>query len=232
MRLDKLLANSGFGTRTEVKKLIRYKAVTINGEVAKSGSTHVDEVNDEVAVYEEPVVYLKNIYLMMNKPKDVVSATQDNIHETVIDLVDEGLLYFDLFPVGRLDIDTEGFLILTNDGQFSHRVLSPNKHVPKMYYLETDEAIPQKAIEAFTKGVPILDGYVTKPAVLEILSETTAHLTITEGKYHQVKEMMLTQGVEVTYLKRVKYGNLELDSDLALGEYRLIEEEELAKIFE
>ncbi|WP_101772289.1 pseudouridine synthase [Peptostreptococcus faecalis] len=237
MRLDKLLANLGYGTRTEIKKLCKKGMVTVNGVEVLKADSHVDPENDEVAFNGEKVNYREYIYLMLNKPAGYVSATFDNYDETVIDLIDEEYLPFEPFPVGRLDKDTEGLLILTNDGKLSHRVLSPKKHVLKKYYAVIDKKVTEKDVDKFSKGVDIGEGYITKPAQLEILGSVYAddddeerfavYVSISEGKFHQVKRMFHAVGKEVLYLKRVSMGALELDENLELGEYRELTEDEI-----
>lgn len=230
MRLDKLLANMGYGSRKEVKQLLKQKAVTVNGEVVKDASMHVDPDTQEVSVFAERVIYTEFIYLMMNKPPGVISATEDYVEQTVIDLLDPLAQHFKPFPVGRLDKDTEGLLLITNDGQLAHNLLSPKKHVPKTYYAKIDGEVTDADIEAFKMGVELDDGYVTKPGKLVILtqgSKSEIELTIQEGKFHQVKRMFESVGKKVTYLKRLSMGSLLLDEQLALGEYRELTEEEL-----
>lgn len=230
MRLDKLLANMGYGTRKEVKQLLKQKAVTVEGEVVKDASMHVDPNLQDVSVFGERVEYIEFIYLMMNKPPGVISATEDFVDKTVIDLLDPFAQHFKPFPVGRLDKDTEGLLLITNDGQLAHNLLSPKKHVPKTYYAKIDGIVTQADIEAFEKGVELDDGYVTKPGHLVILTsdvKSEIELTIQEGKFHQVKRMFESVGKKVTYLKRLSMGSLKLDEQLKLGDYRELTEEEL-----
>ena len=162
MRLDKLLANMGYGSRKEVKQLLKQKAVTVDGMYVKDAAMHVDPEKQDVVVYGERVEYKAFIYLMMNKPSGVISATEDLRDETVIDLLEPLHQHFEPFPVGRLDKDTEGLLLITNDGQLSHNLLSPKKHVPKVYYATIDGVVTERDIEAFAKGVELDDGYVTK----------------------------------------------------------------------
>lgn len=231
MRLDKMLANSGVGTRKEVKKLLKDGGVTVNGLMVKDAKIHVDPAVDDVRFFDEPVQYREFIYLMMNKPDGVISATEDKHDETVIDLLDESHKHFDPHPVGRLDKDTEGMLLLTNDGQLSHSLLSPKRHVKKTYYAQIKGDVTVEDVHAFAKGVTLEDGYVTKPAELVILSdgaESEIELTITEGKFHQVKRMFIAVGKEVLYLKRLSMGPLLLDESLELGEYRELTEEEVS----
>ncbi len=229
MRLDKFLADSGFGTRTEIKKLIKSGAVSVAHIPAVKPETKINEQNAKVFVFGKEVIYKKYIYLLLNKPMGYVSATYDFKLPTVIDLVPEEYLHFEPFPVGRLDIDTEGLLILTNDGALSHRLLSPKSHVPKTYFATIDGVVTDKDIESFSKGVTLDDGYETKPAHLEILkSDKTSEilLTITEGKFHQVKRMFEAVGKKVTYLKRIKMNNLSLPDGLEPGDIRELSEEE------
>ncbi|MDI7740408.1 pseudouridine synthase [Lysinibacillus fusiformis] len=230
MRLDKLLANMGYGTRKEVKQLLKQKGVTVDGEVVKDSSMHVDPDKQEVSVFGERVEYMEFIYLMMHKPPGVISATEDNVDQTVIDLLDPLAQHFKPFPVGRLDKDTEGLLLITNDGQLAHNLLSPKKHVPKTYYAKIDGIVTNADIEAFKQGVELDDGYVTKPGELVIISSgpmSEIELTIQEGKFHQVKRMFESVGKKVTYLKRLSMGSLKLDELLAPGDYRELTQEEL-----
>lgn len=230
MRLDKLLANMGYGSRKEVKQLLKQKAVRVDDVVVKDAAMKVDTEKQIVTVFGEPVEYTEFIYLMMNKPQGVISATEDNRDETVIDLLDPLHQHFEPFPVGRLDKDTEGFLLITNDGQLAHNLLSPKKHVPKTYYADIEGRVTEADIEAFAQGVTLDDGYHTKPGhlvILEAAEQSKIELTIQEGKFHQVKRMFEAVGKKVTYLKRLSMGDLALDESLALGEYRELTSEEL-----
>lgn len=230
MRLDKLLANMGYGSRKEVKQLLKQKAVRVDDVVVKDAAMKVDTEKELVTVFGEPVEYTEFIYLMVNKPQGVISATEDNRDETVIDLLDPLHQHFEPFPVGRLDKDTEGFLLITNDGQLAHNLLSPKKHVPKTYYADIEGHVTQADIEAFAQGVTLDDGYHTKPGylvILEAAEQSKIELTIQEGKFHQVKRMFEAVGKKVTYLKRLSMGDLALDESLALGEYRELASEEL-----
>lgn len=232
MRLDKLLSNMGAGSRKEVKLLLKAGAIQVDGEIVRDPKQHVDVETQQVLMYGESVTYQKYIYLMMNKPPGVISATEDKRDETVIDLLFEDVTYFKPFPVGRLDKDTEGLLLLTNDGSFNHALMSPKKHVEKTYYAEVTGVLTQEDVEAVAAGITLEDGYQAKPGKLVILSTTetdsTLELTITEGKFHQVKRMMLALGKEVTFLKRRSIGRLELDPALALGDYRELTPAELS----
>ncbi|MEK5037856.1 pseudouridine synthase [Sporosarcina sp. FSL K6-3457] len=230
MRLDKLLANMGFGSRKEVKQLLKKGAVRVNAEAVKDAALHIDTERDEVTILGERVVYKEFIYLMMHKPQGVLSATEDNRDRTVIDLLDADSQHFEPFPVGRLDKDTEGFLLLTNDGKLAHNLLSPKKGVPKTYYAHVEGIVTEEDVERFAEGVILDDAYLTKPGKLRILKSADVseiELTITEGKFHQVKRMFVAVGKQVVYLKRLSMGPLSLDENLPLGSYRELTEEEL-----
>lgn len=233
MRLDKLLANMGYGSRKEVKQLLKQKAVTVDGAYVKDAALHVDPEKQDVSVFGERVVYTEFVYFMMNKPPGVISATEDVRDETVIDLLEPLHQHFQPFPVGRLDKDTEGLLLLTNDGQLAHNLLSPKKHVPKVYYAQIDGLVTEEDCKKFAQGVELDDGYVTKPGELIILKsdlQSEIELTIQEGKFHQVKRMFESVGKRVTYLKRLSMGSLKLDDNLALGEYRELTTKELTAL--
>lgn len=229
-RLDKVLANMGFGTRKEVKALVKQKLIEVDGVIATDPGMHVIPEEQTIAVEGEPLNYKRWVYFMLNKPPGVISATEDSRHETVVDLLPyewAGKVH----PVGRLDIDTEGLLLLTNDGVLSHNLLSPKKKVDKEYYARIRGQVAQRHIDEFAKGVTLDDGYKTMPAKLEILSsgdESEIKVTIMEGKFHQVKRMFAAFGLEVIYLKRLRMGTLLLDESLELGEYRELTDEELA----
>lgn len=227
MRLDKLIADCGKGSRKEIKLQLRRGAASVNGEIVKNGDFKVDENADEVYFLGEKLNYRKFVYLMLNKPGGVVSATYDNRDSTVVSLIDEEYSNYKLFPVGRLDKDTEGLLIITNDGETAHRLLAPKSHVNKRYYAETDSKIPHSAVQRFKDGITLDDGYVTLPAKLEIITPHSAYVTICEGKFHQVKRMFADVGCKVVYLKRVNFGDLPLDDELKPGEYRELSAEEI-----
>ncbi len=226
MRIDKFLANSGYGTRKEIKALIKQGVITADGKVVKDCGLHIDENSTDIRINGQKVVYKKYIYIMLNKPQGVVSATFDKYLPTVVGLLDEYSLSFEPFPVGRLDIDTEGLLILTNDGDMSHRLLSPKSHVKKIYYAELDKPIDESDIRAFADGVVIDDGYKTMGAQLACAAGG-AVVTVYEGKFHQVKRMFEAVGKTVTYLKRIQMGNLTLDESLEPGGWREITDEEI-----
>ncbi|WP_419955875.1 pseudouridine synthase [Neobacillus niacini] len=230
MRIDKMLANLGFGSRKEVKQLLKTGAVKIDDAVVKDPKQHVDTNKQNVTLNGEVIEYKEFIYLMMNKPQGVLSATEDSAQETVIDLLELEDQVYEPFPVGRLDKDTEGLLLITNDGQLAHRLLSPKKHVPKTYFAVIDQEVTQEDIKAFAEGVTLDDGYETKPGELKILKSgirSDIELTITEGKFHQVKRMFEAVGKKVVYLKRISMGPLPLDETLELGEYRELTDEEI-----
>lgn len=230
-RLDKVLANLGYGSRKEVKVLVKNKEVSIDGEIVKDSSMQIDPEKNEIVVSGEKINYRKYIYLLLNKPTGVVSATFDKYDETVIDLIDEEYKVFEPFPVGRLDKDTVGFLLITNDGELNHRLISPKWHVDKVYYAEIDRKVEENDIRAFEKGVTLDDGYKCLPAKLEILKAdengSEVKVTIQEGKFHQVKRMFNSVGKNVVYLKRVSFGPMSLPGDLHEGEYRELTEQEV-----
>ncbi|MEG1255814.1 pseudouridine synthase [Clostridium sp.] len=230
-RLDKILGNMGYGSRKEVKARCRKGEVTVNGESVKDSAAKIDPTTDIIDVNGERVNYREFIYLLLNKPAGVVSATFDNHDETVVDLLDPEYQIFEPFPVGRLDKDTVGFLLLTNDGTLNHKLISPKNHVNKVYYAEINKPVDESDVEKFKKGIVIDDGYKCMPGILEILSSTDdgseVLVTIQEGKFHQVKRMFEALDKSVVYLKRVKFGPMDLDETLEEGEYRELTQEEL-----
>ncbi|MDJ1087978.1 pseudouridine synthase [Macrococcus caseolyticus] len=229
MRLDKFLGNHGFGTRKEVKLLVKRGAVKVNDVVVKKSDIKIVPENDTVTVYDEVVMYEPFVYIMLNKPAGYISSTKDYKDETVLELI-EGFEHYDLHPVGRLDKDTEGLLILTNDGQFSHNVLSPRKHVNKTYFARVDGYVTDDTVELFKTGITLDDGYKAMPAELQIISAgeiSEIELVIQEGKFHQVKRMFKAVDMTVIYLKRIKMGGLPLDESLTPGAYRKLTLEEI-----
>lgn len=233
MRIDKLLSNTGYGSRKEVKQLLKSGSVLVNGTVVKDAKTHVNPNHDLIVVHNEEVYYREFIYIMMNKPQGVISATEDLREKTVIDLLDINDAQFNPFPVGRLDKDTEGLLLITNDGQLAHTLLSPKKNVPKTYFAVINSEVTEEDVRLFEAGVTLDDGYETKPGYLKILKSgltSDIELTITEGKFHQVKRMFEAIGKRVIYLKRISMGPLQLDESLDLGEYRELTKEELEQL--
>ncbi len=232
MRLDKLLAHYGIGTRKEVKSYIRKGFVTVNNEIIKKDDFKVDYENDIIEFDEQIIHYQPYVYIMMNKPAGCVCATEDNVHKTVIDLIDDYGQY-ELFPVGRLDLDTEGLLIISNDGVFAHRLLAPSRHHSKLYYARVKGIMTEEDVQSFLSGITI-DHYQCLPAHLKILKVQDGYseveIEIFEGKFHQVKKMVQKVGKEVVYLKRIKIRNLQLDPQLKLGDYRELSQNELVDL--
>ncbi len=229
-RLDKVLSNFGFGSRTDIKKAVKGGLVKVDGTIVTDSGMHVDPEVSVIEMGGQKLNYREYIYIMMNKPQGVISATVDTKQKTVFDIMPEQYKCFDLFPAGRLDIDTEGLVLMTNDGQLAHEILSPRKHVEKTYYAHVAGIVDQTDIEAFKDGVVLDDGYKTLPAKLKILKSddiSEIELKITEGKFHQVKRMFESVGKKVIYLKRLSMGKLVLDSGLKLGECRELTNEEL-----
>ena len=228
IRLDKFLADMGYGTRSEVKKEIARGNVRVNGLPARKPETKIDTEKDKVMYIDQPAVYEKYEYYMLNKPAGVISAATDKKEKTVLDLIGEKQRK-DLFPVGRLDRDTEGLLLITNDGELAHRLLSPKKHVDKVYYVRVQGKLSQEDIRRLAEGIDIGEEKLTLPAQLVILKSgqvSEAEITIQEGKFHQVKRMFHALGKEVVYLKRLSMGTLVLDENLKPGEYRKLTKEE------
>lgn len=241
MRLDKFLCQMNLGTRSEIKQKIKKGVVQVNGEVVRKSEMPIAEGKDEVFYEGKRCVYRPYVYFLMNKPAGVVSATKDNVDKTVMDLFCQeyakqqdgqlaGIPVKDMFPVGRLDKDTVGLLVLTNDGELAHRILSPRKHIPKTYFVRTDENILQEAVMEFQKGICISQEEQCMPAELSITGEREACLTIQEGKFHQVKRMFQKIGLQVIYLKRISMGKLTLPEDLPEGCIREMTSEEVAKL--
>jgi 16S rRNA pseudouridine516 synthase len=235
LRLDKLLAHMGVGTRSELKKMAKNGDIEVNGRTVKDSGLQVDPDSDRITVGGEEIRYREFVYLMLHKPPGVVSATEDARSRTVLDLLPGEYRAFEPFPVGRLDKDTEGLMLLTNDGKLAHNLLSPRKHVPKLYFARVEGAVGDSDIRAFASGVTLDDGYTTLPAQLRIVRpaeespDGLSHieLTITEGKFHQVKRMFEAVGKKVKYLKRLAMGSLRLDPSLPLGAVRELTEDEL-----
>ena len=227
IRLDKFLADMGIGTRTEVKNSIKKGNVHINDIVIKDPGYKVSDI-DVVKYNGETISYKSYEYYMLNKPSGVITATEDKRDMTVMSFIESKR--HDLFPVGRLDKDTEGLLLITNDGDMAHKLLSPKKHVAKKYYVELENELEEDNISKFENGIILKDGTETKPGVLEILSKNTAYLTIYEGKFHQVKRMFEAVNNKVLYLKRMSMGPLVLDETLELGDFRPLTDEELENL--
>ena len=229
LRLDKFLCDAGIGSRSQVKVFLKQGLIKVNGEIIKRPEFKVEEEQDSVTFQGKEIKYRKYVYYMLNKPKGVVSATRDNLDRTVTDLIkDSG--HQNLFPVGRLDKDTEGLLIMTNDGDLAHRLLSPKKHVDKVYYVELDKMLTEEGRRMLETGIDIGEEKPTLPANAQRITDTSLYLTIREGKYHQVKRMLKAVGCEVTYLKRIAMGAISLDKNLPCACYRELTEEERKKI--
>lgn len=235
IRLDKFLSEMSGWTRSEVKKIVRTGSVTVDGNEVKKPETKIDEKLSIVRVDGRQIKYNKYEYYMLNKPKGFVSATTDREHKTVVDIISSSEKK-DLFPVGRLDIDTEGLLLITNDGELAHRLLAPKNHVEKTYYVEVSGILDDVDVDAVEEGLDIGEEKKTIPAKMEILKTdiqnniSSCYLTIHEGKFHQVKRMMKKLGKTVTYLKRVSMGSLFLDSKLKKGNYRKLTEQEIIEL--
>lgn len=226
MRLDKYLSHAGYGTRSEVKALIKQGLVSVNDVVIYKDDKKIDEANDEIIIDGTKSDYQKFVYIMLNKPNGYISSNFDHYHKTTKDLIKD-FDHFKTFPVGRLDIDTEGLLILSNDGLLAHQLLSPKYHVDKTYYVEFRGDFKEIYYTLFETGITIDDGYTCMPSKIVLTGEKQAHLTIKEGKFHQVKRMFLALDMEVTYLKRVTFGPITLDETLEKGTYRLLSDLEI-----
>ena len=232
MRLDKFLVACAVGSRTEVKNLLKAGRVTVNGKKEKSAKLQIDQKTDEIRFDGQVLEYEEFVYYMMNKPKGVISATEDPKHRTVLDLLDVIAQSKEVFPVGRLDIDTHGLLLLTNNGQLAHALLSPKRHVDKTYLAQVKGIMAQEDVEIFAKGIPLKD-FTCQPARLEILStdaeknQSQIRVTSAEGKFHQVKRMVAYCGKEVVDLQRLTMGTLVLDENMQRGEWRRLTKEEL-----
>ena len=232
-RLDKIIASTGKWSRKEVKNLIRHGQVLVDGLPAAGPEEKADPEAAEIVVNGERLTYQRYTWIMLNKPAGYLSATEDGRGKTVLDLLAQELRRQGLFPVGRLDKDTEGLLLLTNEGGLAHDLLSPRDHVDKVYYARVAGHLTEEDCQAFAAGMTLDDGLVCQSAVLEILSageESEAHVTLREGKFHQVKRMLAYRGKPVLYLERVKMGNLTLDPDLPRGEYRFLTAEEVENL--
>ena len=237
MRLDKYLVACAVGSRTEVKNFLKSGRVTVNGKKEKSAKLQINEETDEICFDGQKLTYEEFVYYMMNKPQGVISATEDPKHKTVLDLLDDLARSKEVFPVGRLDIDTHGLLLLTNDGKLAHALLSPKRHVDKTYLAQVKGIMTDEDIETFAQGIPLKD-FTCQPAKLELVSidrekeESLVRVTIAEGKFHQVKRMVAYCGKEVVDLQRLTMGTLTLDEDLKRGEWRRLSKEELEGLLE
>ena len=237
MRLDKFLVACAVGSRTEVKHFLKAGRVTVNGKKEKSAKLQINEDTDEICFDGQKLEYEEFVYYMMNKPQGVISATEDPKHKTVLDLLDDLARSKEVFPVGRLDIDTHGLLLLTNDGQLAHALLSPKRHVDKTYLAQVKGIMTPEDIEVFAQGIPLKD-FTCQPAKLELVSldkvenQSLVRVTIAEGKFHQVKRMVAYCGKEVVDLQRLTMGTLTLDEGLKRGEWRRLTKDELEGLLE
>lgn len=234
-RLDKIIASTGRYSRREVKTLVREGRVLVDGRIAASAEDKCDPLTARISVNGEELFYREHTYVMLHKPAGVLSATEDGRGETVLDLLAPEYRKIGLFPVGRLDKDTEGLLLLTDDGALAHDLLAPKKHVDKVYFVRTDGALDDADCKAFEQGITLGDGLECLPAKLEILksdAQSEALITIREGKFHQIKRMLASRGKPVVYLKRLSMGSLTLDEGLSKGEYRLLTAKEIKNLRE
>lgn len=230
-RLDKIIASTGKWSRREAKELARRGLVTVNGAAVRSVEEKFDPEAVEIRVNGEALAYRRYTWIMLNKPAGYLSATEDGRGATVLDLLPRDLQRQGLFPVGRLDKDTEGLLLLTNEGGLAHALLSPKRHVDKMYYVRTAGRLTEEDVRAFAAGMSLADGLQCLPAGLEILSvgeESEARITLREGKFHQIKRMLAARGKPVVYLERIRMGDLPLDRELSRGSFRFLTEPEIA----
>lgn len=230
MRADKFLALQGLGSRSDTRALLKAGRVCVNGQVIRDGGHGIDTQADRVTLDEVPLLHRQALHVMLNKPADVVTAAEDTRHPTVMSLLPAYAMAMGCMPVGRLDIDTEGLLLLTTDGPLAHRLLSPKRHVDKIYYVQVDEPFTPDDVQAFARGLALSD-FTALPATLAPLGDAReAHITLREGKYHQVKRMAAACGKQVQYLKRISFGGLSLDEALRPGQWRELGEEELARL--
>ena len=228
MRLDKYLSIFKIGTRSEIHKIIKSKKIKVNDEIITKPDYQINEEQDQIKYNDQLLLYEKEIYIMFNKPSGYISSNIDPYQPTIMEFFPKE--YQDLMIVGRLDKDTEGFLLLTNNGEFAHKITSPKKHIEKEYYVEFSGTLPKNIKQIFEEGVIIENNYLTLPAQIEIISDYQANIIIHEGKFHQVKQMFDKVGTKVTYLKRIRIGNLSLDPNLKLGEYKKIKKETIINL--
>ena len=231
MRLDKFLVATGSCTRSEAKKIVRAGGVIVNGKAAKSSDMNVDETSDTIVFCGKTVVYRQFTYIMLNKPEGYVSATEDGREKTVLDLIPHEARTKGLFPCGRLDKNTLGLMLITDNGDLGHRLLAPKSHVSKVYRFKSKFPVSQTDAERFEAGLTLEDGYETKPAKIELEGEGDGGLiTLVEGKYHQIKRMLEALDNKITYLERISFGPLTLDPDLERGQWRYLTEEEIRQL--
>lgn len=228
-RIDKALSNQLGYSRKEIKELIRKKHIIINEQVITKPDIKINPETDTIKIFNKELTIRKNVYLILNKPKGYISATEDRTAKTVLDLVPQEYSHRNIFPAGRLDKDTTGLMIITDDGEFAHNILSPKKHISKTYKVTIDTKLTNEMVEGFKKGLKLNDGEC-KEATLEITGEYTAKVILTEGRYHQIKRMFGCFAAKVLELERIKMGELELPKDLKIGECRELTNEELNKI--
>ena len=226
MRLDKFLSETGTASRSESKKAARVGGVTLNGVAVRDLSVHIDPENDRISYMNTPVIYQKNIYIMMNKPDGVISATEDGNEKTVLELLPEKYRKMEIFPCGRLDKNTLGLLILTNNGALAHRLLSPKCHVEKTYRFECERPLTDGDVELLCKGVDIGEKSSTQPAKVTLTSNRSGEISVTEGKFHQIKRMFQAVCNKITYLERIRFADIPLDTTLARGEWRELTDKE------
>lgn len=225
-RLDKAFSSCKLYSRSEITKIIKQKRVTVDGVVVNKPDFKVDVSVQDIRVDGEKVTFQKYVYIMLNKPYGVVSATEDGRDKTVIDILPKEFKREGLFPVGRLDKDTVGLVILTDDGVSAHKLLAPKTHAEKVYYFETADNVLEETAREIERGVLLKDGYLTKPCKVKLLSENSGEITLTEGKYHEIKRIFGAKGNKITYLKRIEFAKIKLDKDLSEGECRYLTESE------
>ena len=231
MRVDKFLSNMGIASRTESSKAARQGGILVNGVAVKKADVHIDPDKDEIIFCGRKIEYRKYTYILMNKPDGVVSATEDGRDKTVIDLLPEELQKLNLFPCGRLDKHTLGLVMLTDDGDLAHRLLSPKHHVKKKYFFESKFPLTDDEIKYLEAGATLEDGYVTKPSVIELGADgKSGYITLVEGKYHQIKRMLEAVNNKITYLERVTFGPLSLDENLERGQWRFLTQNEIEQL--
>ncbi|MBO5926291.1 MAG: rRNA pseudouridine synthase [Clostridia bacterium] len=225
-RIDKIFASCGVLSRSECLSAVKKKKISVNGEIVKSPSQKADIEKDVILFENKPVKLEKFVYIMLNKPFGVVSASSDGNFQTVVDILPENFKRKGLFPCGRLDKDTVGLIIITNDGVSAHKRLAPKTHAEKVYYFETAEAVSNLDAEKIEKGVLLKDGYITAPSKVKLLTDKSGEITLTEGKYHEIKRIFGSLGNKITFLKRISFADIKLDESLAYGEARYLTEKE------
>lgn len=229
-RIDKIISSQGYGSRKEISKMAKNGRIYVNGIVCKSADMKIDPLNDKILFCGEEVKYSKFVYILLNKKAGYITATEDKKQDTVLKLLPERYQKMDIFPAGRLDKDTEGLLLLTNDGEFSHSIMSPKNHVEKTYYAKIEGTLIEDSVKLVEEGLELGDGLQCMPAKLKIINDTEIELTIKEGKYHQVKRMVACLGAKVVYLKRIAIGNLRISDDMELGDFKLLSEVDILEI--